>query len=253
MISINLCLATALRVSPAQNYELEMFERHFMARTAQEFTLRTAYAEAMPFEARNREDLYNRFFQIDSVMNAVPVLIASGMNLVLQAVVGYVVVSFYHPYFLFVSAVHALLLGVGGWLVVSGELTVGQLLAAELILGTIFLNMGALPTVLESWYGMRAALDRRSTFQVWTPPWSRTGVRPASCSRAGRGKPSAPWAVSSSAWSRWCRPTVAFVSCWRLTPTSRPGRLSAICASALRREAGSCSTRCRSAMNSGGD
>jgi ABC-type bacteriocin/lantibiotic exporter with double-glycine peptidase domain len=233
----------------AQNYVLEMFERHFVARTAQEVTLRTAYAQALPFEARNREDLYNRFFEIDTIMSAVPVLIASGVNLMLQAAVGYVVVSFYHPYFLLVSVVHALLLfgiwrsvdapaqrsaidistakysmghwlesmavkhrafksqagihwaidrtdeltdnytsahkrhfrctftqtigyqllmavgsalllGVGGWLVVSGELTVGQLVAAELILGTIFLNMGGLPTVLESWYGMRAGLDK---------------------------------------------------------------------------------------------
>jgi putative ABC transport system ATP-binding protein len=235
----------------AQNYVLEMFERRFLARTAQEVTLRTAYAESMDFEAQNREDLYNRFFEIEAVKSTIPVLVSSGLNLVFQALVGYVVVSFYHPYFLWVSVVHAilivaiwqsvdrpavrsvidmstakfrmgnwlesmaikhrifkseagirwaidrsdeltddyidahrrhfhctftqtisyqvlmavgsaLLLGIGGWLVVVGQLTVGQLVAAELILGTIFLNMGAFPTVLESWYSMRAGLDKLS-------------------------------------------------------------------------------------------
>ncbi|MEE4382360.1 MAG: ABC transporter transmembrane domain-containing protein, partial [Pseudomonadales bacterium] len=235
----------------ARDFVLEMFERRFLARTAQEVTLRTAYAEAMAFEARNREDLYNRFFEISIIKSTIPALASSGLNLVFQAVVGYIVVAFYHPYFLWVSVVHAilivaiwqsldrpavrsaidmstakfrmgnwlesmaikhrvfkseagirwsddrsdeltdefvdahkrhfrctftqtvsyqilmavgsaLLLGIGGWLVVVGQLTVGQLVAAELILGTIFLNMGNFPTVLESWYSMRAALDKLS-------------------------------------------------------------------------------------------
>ncbi|MEE4360108.1 MAG: ABC transporter transmembrane domain-containing protein [Pseudomonadales bacterium] len=244
-----LVLAASGSLVAAQNYVLEMFERRFFARTAQDVTLRTAYAETMDFEGRNREDLYNRFFEIESIKSHVPTLISSGLSLILQAVVGYVVVSFYHPYFLLVSALHAaiviaiwqsvdraavrsvlemstakfrmgnwlesmavkhrafkseagvhwaiersddltqnyidahkrhfactftqtvsyqvlmalgsaLLLGIGGLLVVRGQLTVGQLVAAELILGTILINMGGFSTVLESWYGLRASLDK---------------------------------------------------------------------------------------------
>ena len=232
-----------------QNYVLERFERRFFARTAQEVTLRTRYAETAAFEAMHREDLYNRFFEIDPIKGRAPTLLTTGLNLVLQAIVGYVVVSFYHPYFLFVSLSHAaliyliwrstdagavrgaqrvssekyrmgawleslalrhrhfkserglawaimrtdslteayidahkahyrfsfaqvvayqvlmaggsaLLLGIGGWLVVQGQLTVGQLVAAELILGTIFLNMGSFHSVLKSWYRLRPSIEK---------------------------------------------------------------------------------------------
>lgn len=244
-----LVLAAAGTLAALQNFTLEMFERHFFARTAQEASMRAAYAESLSFERQNREDLYNRFFDIEAVKTHVPILLSTGLNLVLQAVVGYLVVSFYHPYFLIVSVLHALLvvliwksvdrsavasaielssskydmghwlesvaikhrlfksrqgiewavertdelteqyiaahkrhfrasftqtvsyqvlmavgsallLGVGGWLVVIGQLTVGQLVAAELILGTIFLNTGGFASVLESYYSLAAALDK---------------------------------------------------------------------------------------------
>lgn len=52
------------------------------------------------------------------------------------------------------------LLGLGGWLVVSGELTLGQLVAAELI---VMLVVGAFTKIgrqLETWYDLLAAIDK---------------------------------------------------------------------------------------------
>lgn len=241
-----------------QNFVLERFERRFYARTAKEITLRTRYADTEALEGSHREDLYNRFFEIDAIKGQVPVLLTTGLNLVLQALVGYVVVAFYHPYFLIVGVVHAaliyliwrstdagavrgvkglsnakyrmgawleslalrhrlfkserglgwatartnaltedylsahrehfrysftqvlayqflmaagsaLLLGIGGWLVVRGQLTVGQLVAAELILGTIFLNMGSFASVLEGWYSLRPAVEKLAQLYLLPP------------------------------------------------------------------------------------
>lgn len=52
------------------------------------------------------------------------------------------------------------LLGLGGWLVISGELTLGQLVAAELI---VVLVVGAFTKIgrqLETWYDLLAAIDK---------------------------------------------------------------------------------------------
>jgi ABC-type bacteriocin/lantibiotic exporters, contain an N-terminal double-glycine peptidase domain len=76
------------------------------------------------------------------------------------------------------AAGSALLLGIGGWLVVQGQLTVGQLVAAELILGTIFLNMGNFPSVLESWYSLRPAVEKLAELYQLAPeePHGEEGV-----------------------------------------------------------------------------
>jgi ABC-type bacteriocin/lantibiotic exporter with double-glycine peptidase domain len=52
------------------------------------------------------------------------------------------------------------LLGLGGWLVISGELTLGQLVAAELI---VMLVVGAFTKIgrhLETWYDLLAGIDK---------------------------------------------------------------------------------------------
>jgi putative ABC transport system ATP-binding protein len=58
----------------------------------------------------------------------------------------------------------AALLGLGGWLVISGELTLGQLVAAELILSAIFVGLTRLGYYLRSYYEMRAAAKKISVF-----------------------------------------------------------------------------------------
>ncbi|MDJ0848911.1 MAG: ABC transporter ATP-binding protein [Myxococcota bacterium] len=58
----------------------------------------------------------------------------------------------------------AALLGLGGWLVISGELTLGQLVAAELILSAIFVGLTRLGYYLRSYYEMRAAVKKIAVF-----------------------------------------------------------------------------------------
>ncbi len=52
------------------------------------------------------------------------------------------------------------LLGIGGWLVVSKELTLGQLVAAELIVAVIVGSVAKLGKHMESFYDLLAAVDK---------------------------------------------------------------------------------------------
>jgi len=54
----------------------------------------------------------------------------------------------------------ASLLAVGGALVLGGELTLGQLVASELIVGTVVYSMVSLGKHLEVWYDAMAAIDK---------------------------------------------------------------------------------------------
>ncbi|QDT56018.1 Alpha-hemolysin translocation ATP-binding protein HlyB [Caulifigura coniformis] len=65
---------------------------------------------------------------------------------------------------LFVLALEAVaataLLGLGGWLVISGQLTLGQLVAAELIVAVIVGAFAKLGKHLESFYDVMASMDK---------------------------------------------------------------------------------------------
>ena len=52
------------------------------------------------------------------------------------------------------------LLGLGGWLVIEGELTLGQLVAAELVVGMIVAGFAKLGRQFETGYDLLAALDK---------------------------------------------------------------------------------------------
>ena len=54
----------------------------------------------------------------------------------------------------------ATLLGLGGWLVIVGQLTIGQLVAAELILAAIFYGLTRLGYYLELYYDLYAAVHK---------------------------------------------------------------------------------------------
>jgi ABC-type bacteriocin/lantibiotic exporter with double-glycine peptidase domain len=60
----------------------------------------------------------------------------------------------------FQAIASAALLGLGGWLVMEGQLTLGQLVAAELIVATIAGSFTKLGKQLEDWYDLMAAVDK---------------------------------------------------------------------------------------------
>lgn len=65
----------------------------------------------------------------------------------------------------------AALLGLGGWLIVIGQLTVGQLVAAELILAAVFYGLTRAGYYLELYYELYAALAK--LLQLYSLPVER--------------------------------------------------------------------------------
>ncbi len=63
-------------------------------------------------------------------------------------------------FLLLFAGASAALLGVGGWLVVRGELTIGQLVAAELIFSAVFYGLTRIGYYLELYYDLYAAMTK---------------------------------------------------------------------------------------------
>lgn len=241
-------LLNALRI-----HLMEIFSRRFYARMVAEISLRTLYAQNPFFADSGSNPLFNRYFDIVIIQKSVPYLLIGGFTVLLQALVGFVIVSLYHPLFLvfnialvlmiwliwvmwgnkaihsaidqshkkhavaawvedlgasngyYKSSLHieralkitdsktadyiesnrthfrysfsqtlaflviyaaasAALLGLGGWLVILGELSLGQLVAAELILSAVFFGVSQLGVYLASFYDMVAAVEELSHF-----------------------------------------------------------------------------------------
>lgn len=62
------------------------------------------------------------------------------------------------------AAASAALLGLGGWLVIQNELTLGQLVAAELVLSAAFFGVAQLGSYLGYFYDLFAAVEEISQF-----------------------------------------------------------------------------------------
>jgi len=234
-------------------YILDVFGRRFYARMVSEISLRTIYASNPFFDDEGKSALFNRYFDIIIVMKMMPNLLVGGFTIILQAVVGFILVSSYHPLllafnatilaliwlvwaiwgrrairsavelshrkhysagwleslghangfykteshitealrrtdevtgsymdqhrrhfrhhfsqtvcFMFIyAAASAALLGLGGWLVIGGELSLGQLVAAELVLSVVFLGVSQMGIYLSYFYDVCGAVDELSLF-----------------------------------------------------------------------------------------
>ena len=81
------------------------------------------------------------------------------------------------------------LLGLGGWLVIRGELTLGQLVAAELIVAAIVGSFAKLGKHLENFYDLLASVEKLGhLFDLPTEPHDklfhlRDELRPRPCPR----------------------------------------------------------------------
>lgn len=232
---------------------MDLFGRRFYARVVSEIALRSVYALNPFFQDHNKGVLFNRYFDIIIVQKNLPNLLIGGFTILLQAGVGFVLTSLYHPLFLAFNLViialiwviwlvwggrairsavevshkkHATaawleglgasngffkserhiaealrrtdsvtaeyidrhekhfrhhfaqtlcflllwasasagLLGLGGWLVIQGQLTLGQLVAAELVLSVVFIGLSQLGIYLAYFYEMCAAIEELSLF-----------------------------------------------------------------------------------------
>lgn len=73
----------------------------------------------------------------------------------------YFFIFYQHAMFLFIFAVaSAALLGLGGWLVIEGQMSIGQLVAAELIMSAIFFGLSRFVRFLELYYELYGAADK---------------------------------------------------------------------------------------------
>ncbi|MEM9667633.1 MAG: ABC transporter ATP-binding protein [Pseudomonadota bacterium] len=241
-------LLNALRI-----HLMELFGRRFYARMVADISLKSIYAQNPFFDDTSRAALFNRYFDIVIVQKMIPVLFIGGFTVVLQAGVGFVLVSLYHPLFLLFNLIliglislvwlvwgasairsgiglshakhetaawletlgassgffkserriayaldttdeytgdyidahkrhfrrhfaqtiaflliyalaSAVLLGLGGWLVIQGQLTLGQLVAAELVLSAAFFGVSQLGTYIVYFYDLCAAIDELGLF-----------------------------------------------------------------------------------------
>jgi putative ABC transport system ATP-binding protein len=230
---------------------MELYRRRFMARLVADVTMRVINAADPFFQDDRRFDLFNRYFELVNMQKAVPSLLIGGFTIILGMIVGFVVTSFYHPFFLafnlvliallwavwaiwskgamktsiilshekynaahfletvgasngfYKSARHidyalegaervsanyvkahadhfayqfpqtiafyflyaaasAGLLALGGWLVIQEQLSIGQLVAAELILSGVFAGMNSLYSYLDDWYDLVASIEELS-------------------------------------------------------------------------------------------
>jgi putative ABC transport system ATP-binding protein len=230
---------------------MELYRRRFMARLVADLTMRVINAADPFFQDDRRFDLFNRYFELMNMQKAVPSLLIGGFTIILGMIVGFVVTSFYHPFFLAFNLVliallwavwaiwakgamktsinlshekynaahfletvgasngfyksarhidyalagaervtanyvkaHAVhfgyqfpqtialyflyaaasagLLALGGWLVIQEQLSIGQLVAAELILSGVFAGMNSLYSYLDDWYDLVASVEELS-------------------------------------------------------------------------------------------
>ncbi len=67
-------------------------------------------------------------------------------------------------FLLMYAGASAVLLGLGGWLVIQSQLTLGQLVAAELVLSVAFFGVAQLGTYLTYFYDLCAAIEELTLF-----------------------------------------------------------------------------------------
>ncbi|MFN2329875.1 MAG: ABC transporter transmembrane domain-containing protein [Chromatocurvus sp.] len=255
-------LAISGVLSALRTYLMELYGRRVHARLMADFSLRAVYARTPFFENRKRDVLFDRYFDIMTLQRNVPELLLGAFAIFLQSVMGFIVVSLYHPVFLgfnlvlivliylvwriwgpaavrtsidlsdakyeaaawldhlgsanslYKSRTHieyalarsetltsryieqekrhfrrtfaqtiallflyalasSLLLGLGGWLVIRGELSLGQLVAAELIMSaTLSACPSSIPicvaSIMCAWPSPKSASSTKSRWKERT-------------------------------------------------------------------------------------
>lgn len=236
-------------ISALRTRLMEYYERQIYARLTANLSLKTILAPHSFFEGRKNNSITHRYFDIMTFQKNIPLLFVDGFAIVLQMLVGFTLVSFYHPFlftfnvilliavyliwkiwgkrakataivlsnakyatakwlnsiaaaneffksnrhlkfaaketdahihsyigshedhfkqtfaqtllFLLLYALaSAGLLGLGGWLVIQGQLSIGQLIAAELIMSAVFFGLSRFSIYLKLYYELFGAANK---------------------------------------------------------------------------------------------
>jgi putative ABC transport system ATP-binding protein len=232
-----------------QFYVAEIIQRRIFVRVAADMAYRLPRVKADSLDGIHAPEMVNRFLDVITVQKSTSLLLLNGVNIVLGAIIGLVVLGFYHPFLLAYAGVlmgvlvgvvfvlgrgaiktsvnesickydvvnwleelaryprlfkgpggyalateradslvrnyllarskhfriwmrqiggllllevlaSAILLIVGGWLVLNQQLTLGQLVAAELIVSAVLASVSKLGKQFEAWYDALAAVDK---------------------------------------------------------------------------------------------
>jgi ABC-type bacteriocin/lantibiotic exporter with double-glycine peptidase domain len=236
-------------IRTAQHYVMEIIQRRLVMRIAADMSYRLPRVEHAALDDKMKPELVNRFFDIITVEKSSALLLLEGVNLALGAIVGLIVLAFYHPFLLLFDLVlialtlliifglgrqaiktkvaesykkhelvgwleqialypllfksgsgpemacrrsdqlghqylatrkahfsillkqiigflglqafaNAALLSIGGYLVLQGELTLGQLVASELIVAGIVASLSNMGKHLEAFYDAMGSVDK---------------------------------------------------------------------------------------------
>jgi ABC-type bacteriocin/lantibiotic exporter with double-glycine peptidase domain len=247
-----LLLAGGIRVF--KTWVVDVLQRRIFVRVAIDLSNRLPRVRVDAFDRGHGPELVNRFFDVLTVQKASATLLLDGVAVVLQAIIGLLILAFYHPillafdllllmgiaFVLFVLGKGAVrtaiaeskakyavaasleeiarnptsfkmaggakyahdrtdalavqyvktrerhfavvlrqvvgavalqaiagtaLLTLGGWLVIQGQLTLGQLVAAELIVSTVLASFAKTGKQLESYYDLLAGVDKLGQLQ----------------------------------------------------------------------------------------
>ncbi len=133
-------LAMAGAIRTLQTYIIEILQRRLFVRVVADLSDRLPRVRAECYDRQNGPELVNRFFDIVTVQKVAAMLLLDGATVLLQALVGLLILAFYHPFLLAFDA--TLILAVGFVVVVLGR--------------------GAIPTAInesKAKYAVAAALE----------------------------------------------------------------------------------------------
>ena len=83
-----------------QTYVVEIIQRRLFARVASDLAYRIPRSEIEATDKTYRPELVNRFFDVVTVQKVTAGLLLDGVSLVISAVIGMIVLAFYHPWLL---------------------------------------------------------------------------------------------------------------------------------------------------------
>lgn len=244
-----------------QIYVVEILQRRVFVRIASEFAVKFPKIRQDVLDKHHNPELVNRFFDTMTIQKSIHSLLVDGLSVILTTVIGFVLISFYHPIFIVFSFLilfiggywvtyrlgkpaaenyikiskekykvaawleeisrhsalfhstfgasfaldkadsfirdylyarkkyffnfirqiiglvgiqalaSAIVLGLGGYLVIHRQLTIGQLVAAELVIAKVLSDISKFGKQLDSFYSLIAAVDKiNSVFHLPTIP-----------------------------------------------------------------------------------
>ncbi|PKA10437.1 ABC transporter ATP-binding protein [Leptospira meyeri] len=244
-----------------QIYVVEILQRRVFVRIATEFAVKFPNIRQDSLDKHHSPELVNRFFDTMTIQKSIHSLLVDGLSVILTTVIGFILISFYHPIFIVFSFLilfiggywvtyrlgkpaaenyikiskekykvaawleeisrhsalfhstfgsnfaldradsfirdylyarkkyffnyirqiiglvgiqalaSAIVLGLGGYLVIHRQLTIGQLVAAELVIAKVLSDISKFGKQLDSFYSLIAAVDKiNSVFHLPTIP-----------------------------------------------------------------------------------